>query len=584
MTKRGGRGNIVSFSRGIELWLNQAHLFLAAFRAILIIAVLSGIATIGVYSWKTITSNEQYAVERHVLAQVLDTLPMAVNKIDLNVNGRLYQLEAKKVIHLTEPAITEVLQKLQRACIWGLAVALGAGFLVTFFGWRYGKKKMEDTLLRGAQLVKGEELSRLIHSRADASAYRIVNVSMRRGSEILHILFCGAQGAGKSQQFFALIKQIRARNKRMIIYDPSGEYTQAFYREGIDILMNPLDARSPNWNIWNEIERSYHFDNIANGLIPDPAEADPFWAKAGRMVLKEAFQVLGEEGKRTNRDLYRAIANSNLQEMYTLLKGTPGATYVDPLTERTGMSIKMTVQNQLDSIRFLHDEGEPFSIRKWIQEESDTCMFITARESMRDALKPVLSLWIDIAIKAVLDLEPIHRERLWFCIDEVPTLQKLDIMALAVTNTRKYGLCLALGVQDFPRFYAIYGHDLAKSIISGCQTKLLLRVTDGDIAKMMSKLMGEAEIEEKDETTSYGPHSHRNSTSVTTRRTIKQLVLSSEILMLPDMTGYLVVPGDYPIAKVSYQYVPTPKIAEGFVERAEFNITFEPLLAAPSDA
>ena len=66
---------------------------------------------------------------------------------------------------------------------------------------------------------------------------------------------------------------------------------------------------------------------------------------------------------------------------------------------------------------------------------------------MREALKPVLSLWIDTAIKAVLDLEPIHRERLWFCIDELPTLQKLDILKLALTNTRKYGLCMVLGVQ-----------------------------------------------------------------------------------------------------------------------------------------
>ncbi len=86
----------------------------------------------------------------------------------------------------------------------------------------------------------------------------------------------------------------------MIVYDPTDEYTQIFYHEGKDILMNPLDARGPNWNIWHEVAKDYHFDNIANGLIPDAAEADPFWAKAGRMVLKEVFRVLGEKGQRTN--------------------------------------------------------------------------------------------------------------------------------------------------------------------------------------------------------------------------------------------------------------------------------------------
>lgn len=54
------------------------------------------------------------------------------------------------------------------------------------------------------------------------------------------------------------------------------------------------------------------------------------------------------------------------------------------------------------------DEGEPFSIRKWVHEDGDSWMFITARESMREALKPILSLWIDTAIKAVLEAGLLH--------------------------------------------------------------------------------------------------------------------------------------------------------------------------------
>lgn len=211
-------------------------------------------------------------------------------------------------------------------------------------------------------------------------------------------------------------------------------------------------------------------------------------------------------------------------------------------------------------------------------------MFITAREAMREALKPVLSLWIDTAIKAVLDLEPIHRERLWFCIDELPTLQKLDILKLALTNTRKYGLCMVLGVQDFSQLYEIYGHDLAKTIISGCQTKLLLRVTDGAAAKLLAELMGQAEVDEKDETLSYGLSSQRDGVSVMARRQMRDLVLTSEILTLPDMTGYLLVPGDYPIARVKYGYVPTEKQANGFIERDGFAISFKPTTAAAAPA
>ncbi len=285
--------------------------------------------------------------------------------------------------------------------------------------------------------------------------------------------------------------------------------------------------------------------------------------------------------RRTNADLYNAIAKSNLQSLHALLLGTAGATYVDPITERTGMSLKMTVQNQLESFRFLHDHGKPFSIRQWVQTESDSWMFITAREAMREALKPLLSLWIDTAIKSVLDLEPIHRERQWFFLDELPTLQKLDILKLALTNTRKYGLCCVLGVQDFSQLLEIYGKYLARTIISGCQTKLLLRVTDGDAARILAKLMGEAELDEKEETLSYGLDSTRDGVSVFGRRNLRDIVLTSEILTLPDMTGYITVPGDYPVARVEYQYQPNPAIADGFKERPDFGVSFN-LRKAPT--
>lgn len=576
MAKREEKGSAASFSRGAELWMHQARLFAVAICTVVLISVIAGLAVSAAYFWSATTADEKYAIERNVLAHTREALAMTAGKMELNVNGDLRKMEVSEVALLTHETAAEAWRVLRNGGLFGMLTSIGVVFLISLYWWGYGRAKMQDNQLRGARLVEGKELAQLIRHRNEDSPYEIAGVPMRIKSETLHTLFAGAQGTGKSQQFFALMKQVRARGKRMIVYDPTGEYTQAFYRNGKDIVMNPLDARSPNWNVWNEIAKDYHFDNMANGLIPDPAESDPFWALAGRMVLKDVIAVLGREGRRTNRDLYNAIAKSNLDAMHALLQGTAGATYVDPTTERTGMSLKMTVQNQLEAFRFLPDEGVPFSIRKWVHEDSDSWMFITAREAMREALKPALSLWIDTAIKAVLDLEPIHRERLWFCIDELPTLQKLDILKLALTNTRKYGLCMVLGVQDFSQLYEIYGHDLAKTIISGCQTKLLLRVTDGAAAKLLADLMGQAEVDEKEETLSYGINSSRDGVSVMARRQMRDLVLTSEILTLPDMSGYLVIPGDYPIAKVKYGYVPTAKQADGFVERDGFAISFKP--------
>lgn len=573
MSKREEKGSMGSFSRGAELWMHQARLFSMAIFTVCALSVVLGLVAGGLFFYKTSTPVERYALDRNWIGKARDALSMTQAKMELHVNGSPHMLDVSRVIELTEDDAKEGLRKLRNSVLIAALVCVGFLFIISMYWWHYGRGKMTDVRLRGSSLLDGKDLKTLVEAREDASPYLLADVPMRKASENLHTLIAGAQGTGKSQQFFALMRQVRARGKRAIVYDPSGEFTQAFYREGKDILMNPLDGRSPNWNIWNEIEKDYHFDNMANGLIPDPAEADPFWAKAGRMVLKDVYKVLGREGRRTNRDLYNSISKSSLEEIHALLAGEAGATYVDPTTERTGMSLKMTVQNQLEAFRFLHDEGTPFSIRDWIRDESDSWMFITAREELREALAPVLSLWIDTAMKAVLSLEPIHKERLWFFLDELPTLQKLDILKMVLTNTRKYGLCCVIGVQDFSQVYEIYGHDLAKTILSGCQTKLLLRVTDGAAAKLMAELMGEAEVDEKEESVSYGLNSSRDGVNVSARRNLRNIVLTSEILGLPDMHGYLVIPGDYPIARVAYGYTPNPKIAEGFSERAGFNVS-----------
>lgn len=574
MAEREQKSSVESFSRGAELWMHQARMLAVSMWTAMVISLVFGAVVGGTFFYKKSSVVERYAMERNFFAELRLTLAMTRAPMEIYADGQKQMLPVSDVAKITEDGAAEAFRHLKNGGMIGCLSTLGFGLLLGLLWWQYGKGKMADTRLRGAYLVEGKELKEMMEERQDTSPYSIAGVPMRKGSETLHTLFGGAQGTGKSQQFARLMRQVRARGKRAIVYDPTGEFTKEFYREGIDVLMNPLDARSPNWNIWNEIERDYHFDNMANGLIPDPAEADPFWAQAGRMVLKDVYKVLGRDNRRTNADLYNSIAHSNLDAMHALLLGTAGATYVDPTTERTGMSLKMTIQNQLESFRFLHDNGDPFSIRKFVQNDSDSWMFITARESMRDALKPVLSLWIDTAIKAVLELEPIHRERLWFFIDELPTLQKLDVLKLALTNTRKYGLCCVIGIQDFSQLTEIYGKNMATTIISGCQTKLLLRVTDGDAARVLAKLMGEAELDEKEETLSYGLNSQRDGVSVMARRNLRDIVLTSQVLTLPDMTGYLTIPGDYPVARVEYKYEPNKTIAEGFVERPGFGINF----------
>ena len=582
MTQKKPNGLFQDFSTGSEILTHRVQLFFVAVRNFVLLSLFLGFVAGFIYAAFFVDREIWRMAVANVIAHLRSVLMMTAVPMEYEVNGQLVHLPVDQIAALTDPVWDVASYALRRFLIIVGTVTVCTCVAIAGYWYEFGRSTMADKNLRGATLVNGRQLTRLIRQNDDASPYSIAGVPMLRNAETLHTLVVGAQGTGKSQQFFDRLRQVRARRIRAIVYDPSGEYAEEFYRPGKDIMLNPFDDRSPNWNIKYEIEEEYHYDSMSNGLIPDPREGDPFWSLAGREVFRDVVRTLHNEGNLTNRNLYTSIAMSNLDGIYQLLRNTAGASYVDPKTERTGMSLKMTVQNQLSAFRYLRDDGEPFSIRKWVQnDDGDSWIFISTREEMLEAIKPILSLWVDIAIKAVLNLTPIHRERLHLSVDEVPTLQKLDIMKLAVSNTRKYGLCMMLGAQDMPQFLDIYGDYLARTIINGCQTKLLLRVTDAEAAEMFSKIIGQTEVEEKDESLSFGVNSQRDGFSIAKRRLLRDLALPSQVLRLPNMTGYLVYPGEYPIARVKYGFVKPQKNQPSFVKRKAFSELFSPVDGVP---
>lgn len=561
------------FSTGSEIWMHRTAIVLVAIRNIALLAIFFGLVAGGLYLYFFVDRELWHQIYYCVLAHLRQAIFMTATPMSVVLDGQTQSLPVADVIALTDPVWGSAAFQIRQFLIVSGTTALCVCVLIAGYWYNFGQRVMEKKEVRGATMATAGDLTRIIRDVGPTSPYTIAGVPMLHKAETLHTIVVGAQGTGKSQAFFDRMRQIRRNERPAIVYDPSGEFTEAFFREGRDIMLNPFDERSPNWNVRHEIVEDYHYDGLANGLIPDPREADPFWSLAGREVFRDVVKTLHADGQLTNQRLYTSLAMSSLDQVYELLRNTAGASYVDPKTERTGMSLKMTVQNQLSSFRFLRDDGPPFSIRQWIYgkqddvNRDDSWIFISTREEMREAIKPVLSLWMDISIKSMLNLKPIHRERLHFLIDELPTLQKLDIMKLLLTNTRKYGACAMLGLQDLAQLLEIYGEHLASTIVSGCQSKLLLRVTDDEATRKFAKLIGETEFEEQDESLSFGLDSQRDGFSLASRRKVQDLLLSSQIRRLPDMTGYLVYPGDYPVARVSYSRVEYPAIAEPFVRR-----------------
>ena len=563
-----------NFTRGAEIWLHQTRMMFSSIVFILICALLIGFVVVylGLIFWAT--PQEIYYFEKYIEASFKGIFFSEHAKVLLWIGDEQKSVYLDVAKHIAKPFKEMVMWKLYILLIFGLS-AIGLSFMALMaYLTKYGKGKMKDDHLRGGKSTTGEGLRNLLIDNGEASSYSVANVPLRKNSETLHFLLAGATGTGKSVAILELLDQIRTQGKRAAIYDPTGQFIEHFYRPGKDIILNPLDARSPRWSLWNEIRASYDYVNIVEGLIPLPHGInEPFFPLAGRQLLEDTCIKLAESGKMTNKALYESMAIEEIDKIYAMLKGTAGAAYIAPKTEKTGHNIRMVVINALNSFRFLSDDGENFSLRNWLEKEGDdSWLFISAKETQKTALKPLISLWMSILIRYSMDLKPVHESRLWLIIDELAGLHKLDTLELGLTNLRKYGVGIVNGLQLFSQLIEIYGPHAARTIISMCQTKLILRVGDGDTAEDLARLFGKAEIDEKEETFSYGLNSQRDGVSVFARRQMREIVMSSEMMLLPDLKGFLSIPGNYPVAKVEYSYRAREKIAQGFIERPGFEV------------
>ncbi|MFX6074689.1 type IV secretion system DNA-binding domain-containing protein, partial [Acinetobacter baumannii] len=117
-----------------------------------------------------------------------------------------------------------------------------------------------------------------------------------------------------------------------------------------------------------------------------------------------------------------------------------------------------------------------------------------------------------------------------------------------------YGLCHMLGFQDLPQLDSKYGDKIAQSMLSALQTKIFMRVNENNTAKRMSEILGQMEVAEKNQSRSMGIESSRDGDSFITQRRERFIVMPSEIMRLPDLKGYLRIPGDFPVTLVQQTY------------------------------
>ncbi|MEM7175789.1 MAG: type IV secretion system DNA-binding domain-containing protein [Chlamydiota bacterium] len=367
------------------------------------------------------------------------------------------------------------------------------------------------------------------------------------------------------------LRTYRKRGDRVIVLDIVGDFVSEFYREGKDHLFNPYDARSKKWHPWCECMEDYHYQQLATIQIPDhPRSENNYFYQAARSVLVAAMKKKKREGDLKNTALFHWLSTESMEQLAQDLAETPAAVYLDPKGERTTHSIRTTLINALRGFEVFQNTDDPFSLREWMiaPEKPDEWVFLSSTTEQRDQLKVLLSIWVSIAINALKARDPsADNQRTWIIIDELHALQKLDPLAGALAEVRKYNGCLAIATQNFSQLDKLYGRDETSSMIDCCGTKVCFRQGDASIARRMSDLFGKREVREIQKGKSWGANTMGDRESKSEIEREKYTVSPSWILSLPNRAAYIKLPGGFPATKVKFDYLPLEKKTPSYLPR-----------------
>lgn len=457
---------------------------------------------------------------------------------------------------------------LLKKVIYSLFLSVVGFFALSWFWVRMGKQKQKTKILNGFECVKPKLLRKQI-LKSGASPYTIANIPIPKNAEYQHMMVTGTTGAGKSNMIHQLLEQIRKNGDQAIILDTTGGIFSRFYDEDTDILLNPLDQRSQNWNMWGDVTDNYHIYEMAEAIIPESKSLDSFWVQGARQLFIECITYLKKTKCSSYKTLMHMAIKMDLRVLHEKLKDTRASSLLDPSIDKTALSIRASLANTLDIFECLNDDNDGLSLLPFLQKNTKDWLFLSCQTNQRAFLKSIFSVWLSLIIKGIMNRSENNDSRTWIIIDELASLNKLPSLITGLSEIRKYGGCFVLGFQDLSQIEEVYGFSQAKTLSNLTGTKVLFRAVDTDVASRVARYMGEQEKEELSTSISYGAHQMRDGVSLNQQRHVKSVVRASDIMLLQDLEAYIKYPGQFPVSKVKFEYRSISPNNDNFVPRMD---------------
>lgn len=296
--------------------------------------------------------------------------------------------------------------------------------------------------------------------------------------------FCtiGTPGSGKSLMHLELLRSVIPRirpgsDRRVLILDIKAELLSQIASMNPQcpvILLNPFDQRSFAWNMaadFNDIDRIHDY---ARPFIVNQHGDTPFFADAARGLLAGIFYLLitRSPGTWTLSDVVHLSSNGAQLRKTFEADPTLWQLFGDHFSpEVTYQSVKQTLNNSMQPLRTVAalwqqvPRDRQISLRNWLTQDA-SILVLASKQEHAESLRTLNQAIFSVIAKGALSLSgaPLH-DRLWFFVDELQEVGKLESMRELLSSGRSKGIRAVVGFQSMPGLYEMYGDNVADSIV-----------------------------------------------------------------------------------------------------------------------
>ncbi len=329
-----------------------------------------------------------------------------------------------------------------------------------------------------------------------------------------HVLFVGGIGTGKTVGMTALVRSVRnamTADDVLVFFDTKGDYLEAFGRPGDAVVaahMDVADGRHVVWNLFDEFRAvppgrpvEDEILEVSNGLFSnllDNAGDNVYFVSAARDVFVALVTaIFREDSGRSNRDIRIGLSAMSVPTMHELLdrpgnEDLRGAKHYIAKEGSNSAIATVAFMQQVIQEAFRSSFGQPggFSIRRFLREKEARALFFEYDIAAGSMLAPVYKTMLDIAMKEAMSRGR-PRGRVFFVLDEFALLPELEHLTNGLNFGRSLGLRFIVGTQNTRQVEAMYGSEMAASVLSAFGTVFAFRLFDGESRRFVRDRFGE---------------------------------------------------------------------------------------------